>query len=265
MIRRAAAVEYRGTADSGRNRPIKALAETNDGSLVELYVKPSGRPELGFEGMANELFATCIAGQLGLPVCDPFLVEIIPEWIDTIPDTDVSAVLRQSCPIAFGSLSAGEGWKIWSPEEQALGARRAIATGIFAFDAFTGNDDRRAEKPNLLVKGDSLRIIDHELCFYLRQKHFPRVAPWELGNLSGLIHAERHILGPVLKGDRFLNVEALRPSWAGLSNECLADYEAAIPEQWGAAAAAIEEAVDHIRTVRDRIDECLDEVRRVLA
>lgn len=264
MVKQAVAIEYRGLADRGRNEPLIVLAETADGELLELFVKPSGRPELGIEGLANEMFAACIAGELGLPVCEPVFVELEPEWIETIPDARLRQVLLNSSRLAFGSRSAGDGWKIWSSEENVLGARRPIATAIFAFDAFTGNDDRRAEKPNLLVRGDELRIIDHELCFRIRQKLFPRVAPWELGNLTRLTLAQNHVLGAVLKGDRWLDLPALRPPWMGLSNDCLEDYEAALPAEWAAAAGPIADAVEHLKTVRDRIDECLEEVQRAL-
>ncbi len=264
MIRRATTIEFRGLAQQGRNEPLIVVAETADGEELELYMKPSGRPELGFEGMANELFAACIAGQLGLPICEPILVHIHPDWIESLPSPGLQHLMRASCPVAFGSVAAGDGWRLWSTGDQALGSRREAALGIFAFDAFTGNDDRRPEKPNLLVKGDELRMIDHELCFRLRMKFAPRVAPWELGNLSSLVQADRHILGPVLHGDRFLDVAALQAGWAGLSNDCLADYGAAIPVEWNDAAGAINDAVEHLKIVRDRIDECLNEVRRVL-
>jgi hypothetical protein len=265
MIRRAEAIEFRGTADTGRNAPLIIAAETDDGESLELYLKPSGRPELGIEGMANELLAACIAGELGLPVCEPILVTITEEWIDTIRDANLQAVLRNSSPVGFGSKAAGNGWRIWSTEDRIIGQRRPVATAIFAFDAFTGNDDRRSEKPNLLVRNDDLRMIDHELCFRVRLKLFPRLEPWAPGNLSGLTLPERHILGAALKKDRNLDIGALRPGWAGLSNECLANYEAAIPEQWAAATEPIEQAIEHLKTVRDRIDECLAEVERVLA
>ena len=229
MIRRVEAIEFRGTADTGRNAPLIIVGEYNDGELVEAYLKPSGRPELGIEGMANELFASCVAGHLGLPICEPLLVSITEEWIDSVPDALLQNVLRRSSPIAFASKSAGEGWRIWSTEDRIIGERRQAALGIFAFDAFTGNDDRRAEKPNLLVRGDALRMIDHELCFKIRMKLFPRLAPWELGNLSNLLIPERNILGPALRGDRLIDVQALRPGWSGLSDDCLADYEAVTP------------------------------------
>ena len=141
-----------------------------------------------------------------------------------MPSVRLQNVLCNSSPLAFGSVAAGDGFKLWSAGDQILGARRQVALGIFAFDAFTGNDDRRLEKPNLLVRGDEMRMIDHELCFRLRMKIAPRVAPWQPANLSRLAHAEQHILGPLLKGDRFTDIDALKAGWAGLSNDCLQDY-----------------------------------------
>jgi len=265
MIRRASAIEYRGLAEHGRNQPIKALVETDAGDLLEVYVKPSGRPELGIEGLANELFAACIAGELGLPVCEPVIVELDPDWIATIPQPGLRHVLADSSPLAFGSLSLGDAWRIWSAGDRAVGVRRQTALGIFAFDAFTANDDRRLAKPNLLVRGDEMRMIDHELCFRLRLKFFPPCAAWQLGNLGHLASAERHIFGPVLKGDRFLDIGALRARWVALSNDCLEDYGAVLPAEWAEAERPIADAIAHLKSVRDRIDECLDELRRVLA
>lgn len=265
MIRIAEATEFRGLALTGRNAPLQIAAETDDGELVEVFLKPSGRPELGQEGLANELLAACVAGQIGLPVCEPILVKITTAWVDTIPDATVRAVLGESAEIGFGSLSAGEGWRIWSSGDQVLGNRRAPALGIFAFDAFTGNDDRRAEKPNLLVRGDNLRIIDHELCFRIAQKLFPPVAPWTVGNLNGLTDPIRHILGAALKGDRLIDMAPLKPRWQSLSDDCLAEFEALIPVQWQEAAVPIAQAINHLKKIRDRIDDCLAEIQRVLA
>lgn len=156
MIRVAEAIEFLGVASSGRNAPLLVVAETHDGERLELFVKPSGRPELGIEGVANELFAACIAGHLELPICEPIIVSMAGEWINSIPDHNLQTVLRSSSELAFGSVSAGTGWRIWAQEDRIIGNRREPALGIFAFDAFTGNDDRRDEKPNLLIKGDEL-------------------------------------------------------------------------------------------------------------
>lgn len=264
MIRHIEALEYHGIAAGGRNEPLQVTGVDAEGELLELYLKPSGRPELGFEGLSNELLAAMIAGELGLPVCEPLIVSMTPEWIGTIPDDGLRAVLQQSCPLAFGSKGAGKGWKLWSEGDTILSDRRATALSIFAFDAFTGNADRRDAKPNLLVRGSELRMIDHELCFGLRMKLFPRVAPWQLGNLSDLITADRHVLGPLLKGNRTLDFAALRTPWASIADDRLADFEACIPIEWSAAAAAMTDAIAHVKTVRDRIDDCLLEIERTL-
>lgn len=265
MIRKADAVRFDGVVTSGRNEPLRVTAEAIDGEELEVFLKPSGRPELGIEGLANELLAACVAGHVGLPICEPVLVEMSPDWISSIPDRALQDVLRRSCPIAFASKSAGVGWKTWAGEDRLLGERRAAATAILAFDAFTENNDRRAQKPNLLVKGDAFRAIDHELCFRLRMQLFPPPRPWELGNLDRLTRPNGHLFGASLKGDRRVEVGPLRQPWASLSDESLSDYEAALPTQWQDAADPMEAALAHLRTIRDRIDDCLLELERVLA
>jgi hypothetical protein len=37
--------------------------------------------------------------------------------------------------------------------------------GVLAFDAYVLNNDRKASNPNLLVRGDSIVLIDHSLGF----------------------------------------------------------------------------------------------------
>jgi len=39
------------------------------------------------------------------------------------------------------------------------------AAEVLVFDAIVQNPDRRADNPNCLVRGDEIRIIDHELAF----------------------------------------------------------------------------------------------------
>ena len=103
MIRRAIPVRFDRIAEAGRNRPLLVTVETADGAEHEVFLKVSARPELGIEGLSNELLAACLAGDLGLPINEPLLVELLPEWIGSIPDREVRAVLEQSATIAFAS------------------------------------------------------------------------------------------------------------------------------------------------------------------
>lgn len=148
-----------------------------------------------------------------------------------------------------------------------LGDRRQAALEIFAFDAFVENRDRIRSNPNLLVKSDSFRIIDHELCFRMRMCLFPKAEPWRIGNLEP--HTDPgpngHAFGSLLKGDRYLDIAALRPLWASLSDDALEEYGAAMPPEWREAKAPINDALGHLRAIRDRIDECLLEMERVLS
>lgn len=261
MIRRGEAVRFDGLTEGGRNRPLKVLVELVD-CEVEVYLKPSGRPEVGFEGMANEVFAACVANHLNLPVCEPILVDLTPEWIASIKDASTRQMLNVSCPVAFGSISTGPGWRKWQPDDILPAENRTLAKGIFAFDAFTENHDRtQGNNPNLLVRADEFRLIDHELSFRIRMQLFPPPSPWSLGGLNGMVG---HALLNQIRRSRHPDVIDLRPQWASLSDEALSYYESLLPAEWQSVLNFVNDAKKHLNNVRERLDDCLDEVQRVL-
>lgn len=262
MIAFGAAVRYDGESGAGRNRPLRVVVETDDGTEHEVFLKPSGRPELSVAGLAHEALAACIAGRVGLPVCQPFLVELSPAWIASIPNDDVRQMLEISNPIAFGSTAAGVGWRQWSSEDILTAARRQTALEVFAFDSFIENPDRKPSNPNLLVKGDQFRIIDHELALFVRGL-FPQPSPWRVGYLDYMMQPDRHVFAARLRGGP-LDLDVIRAAWSALSDDELADYEASLPGQWAEAGESVTAALTHVRAVRDRIDECLVEIGRAL-
>ncbi len=263
MISRASAVRYDREASSGRNLPLLVSVETVEGEEHEVFLKPTGRPELSVVGLAAEVLAACLAGHLGLPICRPFLVDLAPEWVASIPDAGLREMLSKSNPVAFGSQAAGLGWRPWVGEDILTQARRSAALAIFAFDAFIENPDRKPSNPNLLVKGDAFRIIDHELALRVIGI-FPRPAPWLEGNLAHLMAPDGHLFAGRLKGSE-LDLAPVRAAWSGLTDDHLSDYEACLPLQWVDAMATVAAALTHVRTIRDRIDDCLEEVGRALA
>ena len=263
MIRRALAVRYDRPAESGRTEPLRVAVETDDGMQHDVFLKVSAAPQLDLEGLANEALAACVGGQLGIPLCEPFLVELSPDWIGSIPEARPRAVLEQSNPIAFGSEAAGDGWRSWLPTDAITVDRRATALAIVAFDAFIGNQDRRPLNSNLLVKGASFRAIDHETAFRFRV-FIPPLRPWALGGLNHLVQADGHVLALGLRGKNDLDFTPVRDCWSALSDEVLADCAASLPPEWAAVTGAMSDALTHLRAVRDRIEECLEEVRRVL-
>lgn len=52
--------------------------------------------------------------------------------------------------------------------------------------------------------------------------------------------------------------------WSGLSDARLAQYDATLPGEWEAARPMLAEAIRHLKQVRDNIDLCLAELKRVL-
>jgi HipA-like kinase len=263
VIRRASPVRFDRLAESGRNRPLRVTLETADGQEHEAFVKVSAG-ELGIEGLANEALAACLAGDLGLPINDPFLVELDPAWVSSIRDSSVLRMVQNSAPVAFGCRAAGSQWKLWSASDILTPDRRPMALAILAFDAYIENDDRRPTNSNCLVKGGEFRIIDHELAFRIQLKLFPRPEPWRQGYLERLVGQDGHAFGAKLKGQQGLDFAPLKAAWMALPDKRLAAYLSALPAEWSAANEAMKAALAHIRVVRDRIEDCIAELQRVL-
>lgn len=263
VIRHAKPIRFDRLAESGRNKPLRILVETDGNEEREVFLKFSGRPELGVEGLANELLASCLAGDLGLPVNEPLLVELTPEWIESIPEAVTRDALNKSVKIGFACVSAGTQWRPWSKGDCLTPERIPAAAAILAFDAFIENEDRRPSNSNCLVKGDEFRIIDHELAFRIRQKLFPPPEPWRLGNLQRLVEPDHHIFGAKLRCKK-PDLQAVLSTWEGLTDAHFDSYLAAMPIEWGASISAMEEALTHLRSVRARIDDCFAELDRAL-
>ena len=138
-----------------------------------------------------------------------------------------------------------------------------MALAILAFDAYMDNPDRTPANPNCLVKGDAFRIIDHDLAFRIGQKLFPPPEPWKPGSLQWLTRPGGHIFGAGLKGGNS-DLSPVLAAWSGLSDQRLQACRAMLPSAWVEAVPAIEAALNHLRAVRDRIDDCLAELERSL-
>lgn len=263
MIGRAMLVRIDRPAHSGRTGPVLGAVETEDGTEEEVFIKLSAGCDQGAVNLAREAIAACLARDLGLPVPRPWIVEIPREILPTVVQPDVADRLSQSLPVAFGSTRA-HGFYVWAPGQRLNNTTRPIAAGTLLFDAIIQNSDRRAENPNCLVKGDEMRIIDHELAFAHRLILL-WTPPWELGGLKELETPGRHIFVKDLKGSRFEWAE-IKSRWTALSDTRLQEYSETIPPEWATAARAdIDAALTLIAEARDNIDGCIAEIERILA
>lgn len=236
--------------------------ETGDGSTVEVVAKFSGGCDQGNVNLAREVIGACLAGDLGLPVPEPFLIDIRPQWAATVPASEITKI-QASSSVAFGSRAMTRQFSIWTPGNTISDIMLPMAAGIFVFDAIIQNPDRRSDNPNCLVRGDEIRIFDHELAF----SHGLMIGwtpPWVAGGLKPMETNGNHIFRGEMKG-RSIDYGPIRAAWAGLSDAQIADYEKALPVEWADVANAAAGATKLIRDARNNIDAVLEEVKRVLS
>jgi hypothetical protein len=255
-------IEFNKPTGSGRTRPAIVTCETAEGDIVEVVAKFSAGCDLGVTSLAREVVAACLAADLELPVPQPFLLEISPDWANIIVDAGYRELVARSSRIAFGSKYLGNQYTAWSSGTRLLDDMVGIAAAAFVFDCIIQNPDRRLINPNCLVRGDEIRIIDHELAFAHGQILFWR-PPWQLGGLNVMETPGFHIFRDVLR-NRNIDFEPIGAAWRSLSDDRLRAYGAAVPGEWSAEGADIDSALALIRDARDNIDGCIAEARRVL-
>ena len=83
--------------------PVRLACETAVREEVEVVAKLSARCDRGVTALVAEAIAAMLAADLDLPVPEPFLVRLEPDFVDAIADSEVAAIARNSSPLAFGS------------------------------------------------------------------------------------------------------------------------------------------------------------------
>lgn len=262
VLRRVSPIQYDTAIKNGRTQPSAITCELPDGNTVEVVAKFSAGCDQGNVNLAREVISACLAGDLCLPVPEPFLVETTPEWIATIPDIGRRVKAENSSPIAFGSRLVIGQFGAWGAGNRISESMLLTAAGIFVFDCVIQNPDRRLGNPNCLVRGDELRIFDHELAFS-HKLVIGWKPPWHIGGLKSFETNGNHIFREGLRG-RSIDYTSIRSAWEKLTDNKIGDYENVLPVEWSDAKSSAVDAAQLIKTARDNIDAVLEEVRRVL-
>lgn len=267
MIRTAEVIRFDRLAGHGRNNPLRVVVETADSEECEAVLKPAGWKELTTKSIVRETIATTVAGLLGIPVCEPFIVSCSQKMIDSIPDDTIRRDLQKCKWPAFASKHAGKQWRNWSRGDKIDLDRWEEALQVFIFDALVDNADRCWKNPNLLVSENHLRAIDHEFCFgfadLLGQIALP---PWRLGGLNWLTAGDQeNVLYRELKASGYLQYGDIQNSWAGLADDDLDAILEYLPTAWGDGKALARIAIQRVKDVRNNIDDCIKELKRVLS
>jgi hypothetical protein len=261
MIERVAAIQFDKQAGNGRTEPGFVVAENANSTDIELIVKLSAKCDRGATSLAMELLCACLAGDLRLPVPQPYIVDLSAEWIGSLEDAGWADAATQSIPVAFGSRRVPPGFGQWVTGTSVAEPLASVAAAVLLFDAIIDNPDRRQTNPNCLQRGDEIRIIDHELCFGALLIGWK--PPWEVGALQHMATNGSHIFRDTLRG-RDVDWGPITDVWKELSDDIISDYEAVIPVEWSDAVPFVQEALGKIRNARDNIVECANEVQRVL-
>lgn len=258
LLQRVTAVEYSREVGSGKSRPALIVAQSESGEFVELVAKFAESCERKEIALAVEVIGACLAGDLGLPVPEPLIVELPVEWLAVLPK-DYRSVAGNAA-FAFGSKLVSGQWPHWSQTSKLSETMVQTAASIFAFDALIDNVDRRNENPNCLVSGNQIRIFDHEMAW--TQKLFAS-KPWQLGSLRDFANPGNHIFRNELLSC-VIDFEAIKENWLNLNDEKIAGYGAAVPVEWANDKGTITRILTEISEVRNNIDACFVEIERVL-
>lgn len=247
---------------NGKTGPALVICQKLNGEEVEVVTKCSVGCEQKETSLAAEVIGACLASDLGLPIPEPFLVELDAEFIATVPDDVHRAKMMASNFVAFGSKHMTGQYSVWTNGNLISQAMLPIAAAVFAFDGIIQNPDRREGNPNCLVRGDEIRIIDHELAFAHGLILFWK-APWKVGGLQNFEAPGSHIFRAGLKGAQ-IDYRPIRAAWSGLSDAQISAYGKAVPTEWVGAMNSVASALQLIKDARDNIDACIAEIERVL-
>ncbi len=192
MIARLKPIEFIRNTKSGRTHPALLTCEADNGDLVEVVAKFSASCDEGVTNLAREVVAACLAADLSLPIPEPYLLEIKAEWAEIVAEPIQRSRIQRSSTVAFGSKLIGSQYSAWSAGSRLLDEMVQVAAAVFTFDAIIQNADRRSGNPNCLVRGEQLRIIDHELTF-MHRLILGWKPPWEIGGLRVMQTPGYHI------------------------------------------------------------------------
>jgi len=240
MLEQVQAVRFIEELSSGRNRPWLIEAERWDGEIVEVVAK-LGSAECGPGGLVREAYSAMLAADLGLPISEPFVVELLPDFVANLEPTQKYRANGQS--LAFGSAFAPNMFSIQQNLAMASHLQKQ-ATEAFTFDAGIINSDRLVTKPNCLTDGTSILLIDHELSLNLHGRGgFLFRDPWTPGALLTMTSGtSEHLFYSKVRASGELSygsvIQALCAQLAGISPSRIDEYRDAVPAEWDKDAVA---------------------------
>lgn len=254
MLKIVSAENFYSFMGSGKTRP--SLMGCNEISIVDgnahaanereidLVVKLSAGPERKTVGLVAEVIFGSLAADLDLPVPQPYLVNVSPEFVEAVPNAEFQALARRSSEWAFGSEKLPGQYSTVSSFLPLSEELRPFAAEILVFDALIVNEDRRISNPNCLCNGRQLAIYDHELCcpeglLFWRP-------PWEDSDIRFPVGPAQHIFLDTVRKQP-LNLERLQNAFAQIKPQRIDEYCKSLPSDWNVQDASVVRMIEYVK------------------
>lgn len=222
------AIRHQRTFTHGHSRPLLIDAEEpEEWARHEVVLKLAPDVQSGRAGLAIEMICAQLARRLGLNAAPGWRVEITREFADSVPDPDARLRLGQAVGVQFGSTFHAGQYHV-PLAEGTLGVELLDrAAAVLLFDAMTGNDDRHQLKPNCLLRGGDIVLIDHERALPVLRDELRPVA-WESG---GLVAMRNHVFLHGLRG-QIPDFAGAAQAWRVVTPSLVSEVVAAVPAEW---------------------------------
>lgn len=258
-----AASRWIGFKGSGRTQPAFIGCDLPGGGEIECVVKLGGHRESAPHQPVCELVASLLAVDLDLPVAEPLLVEITPEFASSaVPATDAAARerCRQAIGWCFATRQLPAGFAVSPVRKSPSKAMLPALAELYAFDALIQNADRTAANPNCLMKGDELRFFDHDQAFSFLLALF---GSEPLNQPDTYAFLGQHFARPFLGRDRAL-FSRVEGAWEAMSSAAVDGYATLIPDAWPGKRRYFPQIKDHLIKVRTELAPALDAITLTL-
>ena len=253
------ATRFSKVMGSGRTQPCLMVCEDDAGDEIEVVVKLRKHPQILPGGFVAEAMASFLASDLGLPVQQPYRVEITKDFAQTVPDAGLRGIVEQSEGLNFGCAMWGPGHTIWPRDQSLPKAMKRTAMEIFAFDGLIQNPDRKDRNPNCAYLGDDFLLYDHETAFSNFFLLFAK-PPWEPGGVDFL---KDHIFRHTLRGEA-LELDRLQGALEALDAGRFREYVKRLPPQSDAEAITREKVAEYLLNCLPHFDRIKLQLQSVL-
>jgi hypothetical protein len=248
------------TLGSGTTEPMLIGGVcTTTGTKAEYVVKYRNSPRMSVQSSCRELIAAFIARELDLNVTEPALVNVSPQFVETLVGMDGYKHASNSTGLNFGCKYI-EGCFEFLTNQKLNDAQYEQAERIFALDIFISNVDRRRDKQNMLTDGEKVIVFDHELAFSFVMDIIKNPTPWIIGD-PDKTWIKNHFFYPVLRENEH-NFDNFVESFAILDEKFWGKAINFLPKEW--VTEQVNQIKGNLQTLIKNKTTFLNELYKVL-